>query len=168
MRLTRTLSGRRQWMLKLLPWSLIILGPPLLDLKIRKLLDASGCTKWNISQMGLLRGTKPGWLLRDLLNMKVLTSLKLFPLWQRWILSRHYLLFLLWEVGTWLSLMWIMLFFMVSFLKMSICSFLKAFTARRSWSASLTSLYMDLSKLQGSGTLSFQPPFWSVNFDSLD
>ena len=105
---------------------------------------------------------------KDFTQQEGLDFIETFSLVAKWLLSRHYLLFLLWEVGTWLSLMWTMSFFMVSSMKRFTSSFLKAFTASGSWFASLTNPYIGLSKLQGSGAPSFQPPFWIMVLDSLN
>lgn len=70
-------------------WTLTPLPPN------KKLISCKWVYKVKYNMMGLLRDTKPGWLLRALLNKKVLISQRPFLLWQKWLLSRHYLLFLL-------------------------------------------------------------------------
>ena len=109
MRLSKILSGWKQWMQKLLLWNQIIPGLLLLYLFIRRQWVVSGSTGWSIGQMAVLKGTSNVWLLKVSPNKRVLILMRLFHLLPKWPQSKPCLLFLLLEVGIWLNLMSIML-----------------------------------------------------------
>jgi len=88
-----------------------------LYLLIKGLLVANGSIESNTMLMAHWTDTKLGLLPRVLLSKQAWISLTLSLLLPRWPLLRLCLLFLLWEVGIWFSLMWTMPSSMVIFMK---------------------------------------------------